>query len=425
VRMYSWLTSLFVIVVLSGCMDAVVSDTNGQGQFQLRPIESFESLRWIGKSGHKSDPIVATVEGTPITVSMLKTQLERAPEGIAPGLLLERMIEFELLAREAFRSGKYTEAIVGQALKKALNQRWLTQTFTKKLSKDDIPTQLVEQKFNEVKSYFQHFERFKLLDVQTMCCMDTGDQDNCFRDDLVEVEDRRLRLKECLDHHENNMKALHQTLSSPEATKNAEEFRRILATVDADYPSQPLRDQYGTSAVLNEYGFEYDVNTSYEDQFEVVRYRIFFKEIMDAVRNAYLKTGQKTPFLTPPIRSPIGWHILYVYEVLPRQHRTLADPQVNAQVRDKLFNVWRSQLVVPRTFEELCQNQGCSPEFCTQLLNHWECMERVRTSQGQSNHESIRQHCDSLLVVDLASGSGNCFYRGHRLVPLQQRQDKP
>ena len=423
-RTNSWLVPLVVIAVLSGCGDALVSDTKGSNQFQLRSIDSFESLRWIGESDQQSDPVLATAEGTPITVSMLKTQLDRAPAGTDPALLLERMIEFELLAREAFHSGKYAESIVGHAVKKALNQRWLTKTFTEKLTKDDIPTGLVEQKFNEVKSYFQHFERFKLLDVQTMCCMETGDQDNCFRDDLVEVEDRRLRLKECLDHHKDNMEALHQTLSSPEATKNAEEFRRILATIAADYPSQPLRDQYGTSAELNEYGFEYDVNSSYEDQFEVVRYRIFFKEIMDAVRDAYLKKGKKTPFLTPPIRSPIGWHILYVHEVIPRQHRTLADPQVNAQVRDKLFDVWRSQLVVPRTFDKLCQEQGCAPEFCTQLLSHWECMERVRTSQGQTNHETIRQHCDSLLVVDLASDSGNCFYRGHRLVPLQQRQDQ-
>jgi hypothetical protein len=423
-RMNSWLNSLFVIVVLSGCVDTLVSDTQGQEHFQLRPIESFESLRWIGESDPKSDPILATVEGTPITVSMLKTQLERAPENTDPELLLERMIEFELLAREAFRSGKYTESVAGQAIKKALNQRWLIQTFTKDLTKDDIPTQLVEQKFNEVKSYFQHFERFKLLDVQTMCCMETGDQDNCFRDELIEVEDRRLRLKECLEHHGNSMKQLHQILSSPEATKDAEAFRRSLDIVATDFPSQQLRDHYGTSTTLNEYGFEYDVNASYEEQFEVVRYRIFFKEIMDAVRDTYLKKGRKTPFLTPPIRSPIGWHILYVHEVLPRQHRTLADPQVNAQVRDKLFNVWRSQLIVPQAFDKLCREQGCAPEFCTQLLSHWRCMERVRVSQGQTNHESIRQQCDSLLIVDLASDSGNCFYRGHRLVPLQQRQDK-
>jgi len=253
--------------------------------------------------------------------------------------------------------------------------------------------------------------------------MEMGDQDNCFRDQFDEVQDRRNHLTDCLSNHETTIRALHQALSTPTAQVDADGFKKTLDTVAADFPSQALRDQYNTSSVLNEYAFEYDVDTSYEAQFEVVKYRMFFKEIMDGVRKAYLANGKKTPFMTPPIRSPIGWHLLYVYDVTPEQHRTLADAEVNAQVREKLFDVWRSQLVVPRTFDELCQQQGCEPAFCQQLLNHWVCMERVRASKGQTNHESIRQHCDSLLVVDLASNQGNCFYRGHRLIPLQQRQE--
>jgi len=220
------------------------------------------------------------------------------------------------------------------------------------------------------------------------------------------------------------MQSLHQLLATTENLKDREAFEYAVNASIANYPSQDLRDQYRTSTVLHDYVFQYDVDRSYEEQFEKVRYRMFFKEIMDGVRDSYLKNNSKAPFVTPIIRSPIGWHILFVYEVIPERHQSLADPEVNKQVREKIFDIWRTQQKYPETVHELCKSQGCSDSFCTEWLRHWICIEQVRTSKEHTNHEMIRQQCDSLLIADIQHEADGCFFRAHRLVPLQEIQKK-
>jgi len=417
-----WITCLLPTLV--ACDGPDTDSIHKQSGFVLQTIPSFQSPLWTGTSPTETDPVVMTVDGTPITVSMVQRQLERSEPGTDPQVVLDRMIEFELLAREAYRAGKYVENVVQVPMQRALASRWLTTTFDQTLTPDDIPLELVEMRFKEVRSFYNHYEGFKILDVQIMCCMDTGDQDNCYRDELDDVTDRRQRLSDCLAHHEPSMRALHQQLSTEAVVQNRDSFENAVNTALVNYPSQALRDQYGTSTVLHDYVFQYDVDRSYEEQFEKVRYRMFYKEIMDGVRDSYLQNQSKAPFLTPIIRSPIGWHILYVHEVIPERHESLANPKVNKQVREKLFDIWRTQQKFPEVMHELCVKQGCSDEFCSDWLRHWVCIEQVRTSKEHSNHELIRQQCDAILIADIQHEPEGCFLRAHRIVPLQELQEK-
>jgi len=324
--------------------------------FELRPIESFESPQWTGKMA-ADDPVVATVAGTPITLSMLRTQVERAGEEADPEAILNRMIELELLAREAFDAGKYTDQVVGQAMRQALAYAWITDQFERKISPTDIPRKYRELAFRHMRNRFDHFERFVLHDVQILCCVQ-DDKDSCYSDMFEDVEERREHLKSCFEYHEPEAQKLRAMLAE---AKTLAEFREKYLVGSMDIPSAALSEQYHTSSKIQDYDFQYDVDSTYEEQFESDRkitYRVFHKGVMEGVKAAWLANGKKAPFVTPVLRTSLGFHIIFASEFHPEQHWGLDHPEVVKEVEANAFNPWR-QIYFNELVEKLCAEVGC------------------------------------------------------------------
>lgn len=340
-----------VIAVCSGCGDDGVDRIPA---IELRPIESYASPLWTGTLT-PDDPVVAEVEGAPITMSMLRQQLERAGEGADPRQVLERMIEFELLARAAFEAGKYEEAIVGDAMRKALATTWIDSNFETGLTHDDIPRKYLELAYEHARHKFDHFHWFMVADIQLLCCK-TDNRDACFMERFDDVDERHAHLKTCFEYHEPEIQKMYAQVRGANTLAEFEELHQVAAM---DIPMPELRDQYGALALLHKYEMQYDVDRSHEDQFSgKITYRVFYKEISDGVRNAWLANDMQVPFMTAPIRSPLGYHLLFVDEVVPEKHWPLDHPDVMPEVKRHAFTPWR-QVHFAESLERMCAEVGC------------------------------------------------------------------
>ena len=343
---------IFVALLSFGC--SAPEAPPEERSFELRPVESFQSPQWTGTLA-PSDPVVATVEGTPITLSMLKTQLELAGPEAKPAEILERMIEFELLAREAFNSGKYTDAVVGSALRRALTRRWIEVNFDEELTDNSIPDQYVQMAYKHMRARFNHFDRFVIADAQILCCKES-DMDSCYRDLFDNVEDRRSHRATCAEFVRPEAEKMAQRLSA--ATSRAQ-FKALFdeATV-AGIPDMLLREQYLLDIAIKEYDFQYDTNTSYEKQFEKVRYHVFYKEVMEGAKKAWLDNGKQTPTMSVVLETELGFHILFIEKVIPEKHLTPDDPAANKEIREHAYTPWR-KVFFRETMERLCGEIGC------------------------------------------------------------------
>ena len=329
------LVALFVLLGL-GCAEAP-EDAALDSPIAIAPIPSFEVPEWRGVPP-ANDPVVATVEGTPITRSLLEREVARSAPGTDPRAVLERLIELELLARSAKAAGRYTPEVVGAAVQRARVRRFVEQEFDERLTLGDVPSDMVTTAYRVARSRYSHFEVFMIVDVQLLCCSNEN-PDACFKDDFGDIEARRAQHAACFADSEPVWQDLRKRI---ESSKVRGELRLRAESAFLDTPSPEMRATYHLDPKVHEYEFQYDTESTYEKQFEKITYPVFYKGIMDGVRDAWIAAGRKVPFLTPVIRSPLGYHLLFIDNVLPRRQQAESDPAVQAELRERLFTEFRT-----------------------------------------------------------------------------------
>ena len=369
----------FTFVTLSlNCtgVDSTASQIKSSA-FALPPVESFESLQWTG-TPLEGEPVVAVVEGTPISLRALQRQLSNAPDETTADTMLDKMVEFELLARRAYKSGYYNQDTVGDVLRRTMARRWVEHTFAEELRPDTMPQSGIDEVFAQAKGIYDHFTRFHVVDAQVLCCTSMSDQDSCYRDLFDSVAERREHLALCFEQLRPQMEELRSKLVS---AKTAGDFRALFDTWSPDYVPVALRDTFQLTVGADTYRFQYDINTPYAEQFKKVRYRMFYEEIMEGAKQAWLKNGSQVPLLSPLIQSPIGFHLLFVYQVDPERHLESTAPEVQADIRKNAFEPWRKAFFA-RTMADYCGRVGCEVNRDGLLLLQ-EAQDRIRTSKSK------------------------------------------
>ncbi len=342
-----------LILAACGTDDAAAPAQVSTSARQLPAVTSYDAQPWSAVAT-PGDPAVATVEGVVITRSMLTRELARAEDGADVRAVLNRLIDLELIARAAHERGHLTAEVVGRAHAKALVRRYVESNFLARVTRDQIPDDVMERAYDFARARYDRFPVFKIKDAQVICCPNEN-PDGCYRELFDNVVDRRAHFEACMRDHAAAWDGLAKRVTGASDAANFEFLARGAFT---EFPSPELRETYRPTADIATYEFQYDLNSTYEDQFKKVRYQMFYQEIMDGVRNAYLAAGSKTPFFTPVIKSPIGYHLLYVSEVLPEVHRPLSDPGVQAELRERLFEQFKTGEFRSRT-EALCKQRGC------------------------------------------------------------------
>ena len=348
-------TICFTASVIAGCTSPEShAPSSPIHEFNLPKINGFDSPHWLGTVS-SDDPVVATVNGTKITQSMLERQLLLAGDGATPASVLDRMIAFELLARNAFEKGYYNEPTVGRILRSTMARRWVEHTFAEELRPETMPQSGIDEIFQQARGIYDHFTRFHVVDAQILCCTAVSDQDSCYRDILDTVPERREHLALCFEQVGPQVDELRTKLVE---AKTTDEFIRQFETWSPDYIPDALRDTFQLVVAPDDYRFQYDINTTYEKQFEKVRYRVFYKEIMEGAKNTWLEINADTPILSQAIRSPIGFHILFIHQVDPERHLTSTDEVVKNDIRKNAFEAWRKAHFA-RTMANYCESVGC------------------------------------------------------------------
>jgi peptidyl-prolyl cis-trans isomerase C len=102
-----------------------------------------------------SEPVLASVNGSPILASDLAGQLRAGQE---PQQALRELIRRELLVQEASRRGLDRDPRVNDAQRRAMVELFIRRTFRDQLGPKQIPRELVEQAWEKNKYLYQHPE---------------------------------------------------------------------------------------------------------------------------------------------------------------------------------------------------------------------------------------------------------------------------
>lgn len=107
--------------------------------------------------------VVATVDGVPITSDRVSRLVEET--GSSPREIVEKLIEFELLAAEARRRGLEDAREVNQAGRKAMIQRYIEEEFETTHFVSDIPDAILENAYNQNIRRFKHPRLLKVAHI--------------------------------------------------------------------------------------------------------------------------------------------------------------------------------------------------------------------------------------------------------------------
>jgi len=222
-----------------------------------------------------------------------------------------------LLAHAAIERGLGDDPEVALTFRRSLARAFLRNRFEVELTPDTVPLSAWEDLYWErsVRPYFDHWDVFFVLDVRFICCK--GAAESCARDEIVQ---------KCLAEMEPDIRDVYKVLAA-RALSDAEAVKKAVAELQvAGYPL--LRKE--------EYSFQYDFTRPHEKQTE---YNLVNRNVAQAVKDAPLNQ------VLPPVRSNFGWHILYVKEFRPAEHKVFGTPEVLERMKGQFYELVRGRLV--------------------------------------------------------------------------------
>jgi hypothetical protein len=234
-----------------------------------------------------TDVVVATVDGTPISAADVAAEARRT--GKSPREALDALIDLEVLAAQAQKSGLAGAPDVDDAGRRAAVRAYLHARFETEFTPADISEADVQTAFDRSGAYFNHPE---LADVSYL---------------LVQV---------------------------PQGASPAEEARALAAA----FTLRHMADTQAAAHALDDTSFR-GLATALPDpqSLNIIAQQIrtprdgYTEEPFAAAAFSMTQPGD----LAGPVRSTYGWHILRLNERVPVLTTTLA--QAEPEIRQKIF----------------------------------------------------------------------------------------
>lgn len=269
-------------------------------------------LNWSPRTESTSgnpDLVVARVGNAAIYLSALQRQVDLDAGQSPVTAILERMVESEVLAQEAFRRGFHRDASVVEAIRQAAVQRFLTANFMREHGPHRIREEDYQKAYNfpGIRIKFDHFDLYFTIDVQIACCHGS-------------VQDCKLSTKaqRCFDEKTPMIQSVYDALIRKGPFKDETEFQRAAEEIRPLYPDIGIK----------KLDFWYKQGIPYEQQ------RGFTKLNTDLVEAVVAAPMFE---VLPPIRSNHAWHVEYKYKHVPEEHRTLDDPGVREEIAANIY----------------------------------------------------------------------------------------
>jgi hypothetical protein len=265
-------------------------------------IQSITSDAWI-PAGQTSETIIARINGVPVFSDMLKDEFKSEKDSDSA---LHNIIVRELLAQEAFSKNFYTKELLLPVFKKIIVHLYLEKKFELDMGKDfitDDDLRRIWEKNILARAKYDHADWFSVVDLQIICCDAARNPKQCLSD----------QAKICFQEGEIASKTAYDGMKG-----------NISGNEDiSDYAEENFLGEKGMS--VQKYTFFYDVHKPYEKQ---INPQSIDKPIAAAV--IQMKQGE----LSRPVKSNFGWHILFLFEHVAEEHRSLADESVREEMRE-------------------------------------------------------------------------------------------
>lgn len=272
----------------------------------LPAIDSPRSPAWSPQPG-PDDPAVAVVDGVPILASQLREAMAEDAGESPPEAVLQRLVELELLAQAALEAGYWRPDVVLEPYESALVREVLADRFLRKPPESYFDEQFLREMYYQpaIRVKFDHVDAFKVADAQYVCCPKRYD------------ECEPAAVAQCLEQAEPIVREVYEDL-------------RGLDNPDVQTFSARVHDWEEQHPKLNlhQYSFFYNVNLPHEEQ---RGYNIVNENVAKAA------LGVEVGEVAAPVASRNGWHILYLMEHAPEEHRTIDDPEVRAEIIRELL----------------------------------------------------------------------------------------
>lgn len=245
-------------------------------------------------------PIVGRVFGRPITERDVREALRRSREGTsvraAAVLAAGRILAREEAARAGIARGPGEPADVHV-------DRFLAATFSPTTSCHGIDAAAVTETWHRLRKRFVHPDVFEVIDLQIVCCP------------KGEAPCRDEASARCF---EAGAARIEQVRTAVQGARTEQELRAAAASAAQSVPE----------LLVHDYAFAYDYTRPHHDQGGT--WVVMDPAIVDVVRPAQAGT------LTESVRTPYGYHALWVVEHRPPDDRGPDDPSARLEIFGEL-----------------------------------------------------------------------------------------
>ena len=247
-----------------------------------------------------ADRPIGRVLGQPLTERDVREALRRARKGTGNRTAALLAAGRKIAAGEATRAG--IPLAPGERTDDHVD-RFLAATFSPTTSCHDIDDAAIAETWKRLRKRFVHPDVFRVIDLQVICCPKEqapcrdAEAARCFEGGAARIEDARAAV----------------------ATARTEAALR--AAADAAAVNVP-------GLIVHGYSFAYDYGRPHHDQGG--SWVVMDPAIVDVVRGAEAGT------LTEPVRTPYGYHLLWVADHRPPDHRGPDDPTARKEIFDEL-----------------------------------------------------------------------------------------
>jgi hypothetical protein len=275
------------------------------------PPASLDQRPWAPtrcQPGALAPDVLACVDGAAITRAAFDRVRALAPAELGNRALIDALIRAEVLAGEALRRGLWSDWLT-DGWRSALVRRLLRQRFVEAFGPAQVREADLARAWRRapIRNRYAHEHAWLATDAQFLCC--TGSAQEC------EISAAAAK---CAEAAAAKAALLYAELrDDPPASEHAFRARVELAAGRLE----------GLS--VQDVSFYYDPEKRYDQQGD---YDLMVEPWALAV--TALRPGQ----LSPPIRTPFGWHVARLNQHLPRKAGTLADPEVRLDLASGILD---------------------------------------------------------------------------------------
>lgn len=274
-------------------------------------------------AGKLDKDTVACVDGVSITVTDYRRVAASYPDNTPAGDIVSALVNAELLAADARKNKLWANWLL-PLHQQAMVRTYLADKFEKNYTWEDVAQADLHRAWRDwgIRIRFLREPSYFATDAQFLCC--SGDWRKC------EIDQTAIK---CIDDFKPQADALYEILKADPPRSPLEMKGRVYAMAH-NFPKVAITD-------IN---FYYLPDVPHEEQ--IGRgYTVMVKEYAKAV--VALKPGE----ISRPIRTPFGWHITRLQNVLGQLKGKLSDPHVRKEIAENILSAVRRRDTKRHAFE--------------------------------------------------------------------------